>query len=441
VAVTHPDIASLVDGGETTLSTRSKERVNEQSNIRLSHRRIIRSTIMAQLNSNLHQLFNIVQKDSRIGIGLMSGTSLDGLDIALCRFAGSGLQTKCELLKFTTVPYQEFFKSEVRTIFARRQVDLEKVCLLNDFIGSYHAELILQALTDWDVKPDEVDFIASHGQTIYHAPKRLHGQQGYPNATLQIGDGDHLAIKTGILTICDFRQKNVAAGGEGAPLALYGDVLLGSKAGEDRILVNIGGISNLTYLPADGDLAKVLCSDIGPGNTLIDMYCRKYFDKAFDEDSAIAFSGEVNGGLLNSLLKHPFFGEQPPKTTGPELFNKDYVSKAQERSGTTHIAPKDVIATLSAFTAKAIADFGRGYLPKGAKMFVSGGGAKNPFVMNYLAERLYKTTIADTAALGINPDAKEAILFALLGNEALTGEPLVIGNNPAVLMGKFSFAG
>jgi anhydro-N-acetylmuramic acid kinase len=396
---------------------------------------------MAPLNKNLQHLFNVAQKPARIGIGLMSGTSLDGLDIALCKFTGTGLQTQCELQHSITIPYADFFKNEVRSIFSRRQVDLEKVCLLNDFIGTYHAELVLQALDNWGVKTDDVDFIASHGQTIYHAPKRLHRQEEYPNATLQIGDGDHIAVKTGILTISDFRQKQLAAGGEGAPLALYGDVLLGSKAGEDRILVNIGGISNLTFLPADGAMDKVLCSDIGPGNTLIDMFCRNYFNKAFDEDSAIAFSGTVNEGLLNSLLKHPFFGETPPKTTGPELFNEEYVRKAQERSGTSHIDPKDVIATLSAFTAKAIADFTRAYLPKGAKMFVSGGGAKNPFVMQYLQTRLYKTTIADTAALGINPDAKEAILFALLGNEALAGEPLVIGTNPAVLMGKFCFAG
>ncbi|MES2428513.1 MAG: anhydro-N-acetylmuramic acid kinase [Bacteroidota bacterium] len=396
---------------------------------------------MAPLNKNLQHLFNVVQKPARIGIGLMSGTSLDGLDIALCKFTGTGLQTQCELQEFITIPYNDNFKSEVRSVFSRRQVDLEKVCLLNELIGTYHAELILQALQNWQVKPDQVDFIASHGQTIYHAPKRLHGQEDYPNASLQIGDGDHIAVKTGILTISDFRQKQLAVGGEGAPLALYGDVLLGSKAGEDRILVNIGGISNLTFLPADGAMDKVLCSDIGPGNTLIDMFCRNYFNKAFDEDSAIAFSGTVNEGLLNSLLKHPFFTEKPPKTTGPELFNEEYVRKAQERSGTSHIDPKDVITTLSAFTAKAIADFTRAYLPKGAKMFVSGGGAKNPFVMQYLQTRLYRTTIADTAALGINPDAKEAILFALLGNEALAGEPLVIGTNPSVLMGKFSFSG
>lgn len=396
---------------------------------------------MVALNKNLQHLFNIAQKSVRIGIGLMSGTSLDGLDIALCKFTGTGLQTQCELLQFTTTPYPDIFKGEVRSIFSRRQVDLEKVCLLNDYIGSYHAELILQALNNWNVKPRDIDFIASHGQTIYHAPKSLHKQEGYPNATLQIGDGDHLAVKTGILTISDFRQKHIAAGGEGAPLALYGDVLLGSKPGEDRILLNIGGISNLTYLPADGDKSKVLCSDIGPGNTLIDTFCRAYFNKPFDEDSAIAFSGTVNEPLLNSLLRHPFFNEAAPKTTGPELFNEEYVRAAQERSGTSHIDLKDVITTLSAFTAKAIADFVNAHLPHGSKIFVSGGGAKNPFIIQYLKTSLPQTTIADTAALGINPDAKEAILFAVLGNEALAGNPLKIGSNPSVLMGKFSFAG
>lgn len=396
---------------------------------------------MAALNNNLQHLTGIAQKTERIGVGLMSGTSLDGLDIALCRFTGTGLQTKFELLQFTTIAYPDSFKNDVRLVFSKRQVDLEKVCLLNDFIGGYHADLIVQALKDWHFEPANVDFIASHGQTIYHAPKRLHGQEGYPNATLQIGDGDHIAVKTGILTISDFRQKHVAAGGEGAPLALYGDVLLGSKAGEDRILLNIGGIANLTFLPGDGDLSKVVCADIGPGNTLIDTFSRSLFNKAYDEDSAIAFSGTVNEDLLNSLLRHPFFKEPAPKTTGPELFSEEYVSKSQERSGTSHIHAEDLISTLSAFTGKAIVDFVNVNLPQGAKIFVSGGGARNPFVVQYLQQHLENSQIADTAGLGINPDAKEAILFALLGNEALAGEPMVIGDNPAVLMGKFSFAG
>jgi anhydro-N-acetylmuramic acid kinase len=392
------------------------------------------------LNHNLQKLIDIAQKEEKTAIGLMSGTSLDGLDIALCRFSGNGLQTKFSLLNFITIPYDNHFKQEVRQVFANKNGGLEKVCLLNEYIGAYHAQLVLQALAKWDIKPEEVDFIASHGQTIYHAPKSQHQLSGYPNATLQIGDGDHIAVKTGILTISDFRQKHLAAGGEGAPLALYGDVILGSKPGENRILLNIGGIANLTFLPAGGDLTKVICTDVGPGNTLIDAACYAYFGKAYDEGSKIALAGSVNEDLLAALLDHPFFAEKTPKTTGPELFNLAYVNKAQEKSGTLIIGREDLVCTLSAFTARAIAGFILANLPSGSSIFISGGGAKNIFVVDKLKRLLPSSTIADTGALGINPDAKEAILFALLGNEALCGEPMVIGDNPAVLMGKFSFA-
>jgi anhydro-N-acetylmuramic acid kinase len=391
------------------------------------------------MNQSLQKLVTIAQKPEKLGIGLMSGTSLDGLDIALCRFKGYGLDTKFELLHFITIPYHQHFKEEVHEIFSRRLVDLEKVTLLNAYIGTFHGELILQALEKWGINAEDIDYVASHGQSIYHAPKRLHQQAEYPNATLQIGDGDHIAVKTGILTISDFRQKHIAAGGEGAPLALYGDVLLASKPGDDRILLNIGGIANLTYLPADGDLHKVVCTDIGPGNTLIDVACREYFNKPYDKDSMIALSGLVNDELLEALLDHPFFGEKAPKTTGPELFNLSYLTDAQQLSGTQDISPEDIICTLSAFTARTIADFILAYFPADSKLFASGGGAKNYFVTTYLKQLLPKASFADTGNLGIDPDAKEAILFALLGNEALSGEPLKIGNNPAVLIGKFSF--
>jgi anhydro-N-acetylmuramic acid kinase len=395
---------------------------------------------MPPLNKNLQKLVAAAQKPERLGIGLMSGTSLDGLDIALCRFSGNGLSTAFNLVNFTTIPYRDDFKKDVQSIFARKNADLEKVCLLNALIGNFHGELVLQALKSWNVDAADIDFIASHGQTIYHAPKRLHHLQGYPNATLQIGDGDHLAVKTGIFTISDFRQKHIAAGGEGAPLALYGDVLLGSKPGENRILLNIGGIANLTFLPADSNYNNILCTDIGPGNTLIDAACRKYFNVDYDEDSKIAFAGKVNEALLTALLGNPFFNEQSPKTTGPEMFNLAYVEKAKQTSGSINISNEELICTLSTLTAKSIAgfildNFKVNYL----KIFVSGGGARNPFVINYLKAALPGVVIADTNAIGINPDAKEAILFALLGNEALCGEPIKIGNNPAVLMGKFSF--
>jgi len=382
----------------------------------------------------------MAQKDEKLGIGLMSGTSLDGLDIALCRFKDHGFETEFELVEFITIPYSHDFRVEVQSVFAKKNADLEKVCLLNAYICSFHAELVLQALAGWQVRAGDIDFIASHGQTIYHAPKRLHLRDGYPNATLQIGDGDHLAVKTGILTISDFRQKHIAAGGDGAPLALYGDVILGSKPGENRILLNIGGIANLTFLPADGDHSKILCTDIGPGNTLIDAACRKYFNVPYDEDSKIAFAGKVNDLLRTALLDHPFFAEPAPKTTGPELFNLAFVEQALKAAGISAISNEDLVSTLSALTARSIADFVlKNIRADGIKIFTSGGGAKNKFVIEYLTKALPTAILENTSDLGINPDAKEAILFALLGNEALCGEPLVIGNNPAVLMGKFSF--
>jgi anhydro-N-acetylmuramic acid kinase len=394
------------------------------------------------LNSNLQHLFHIAQKDERLAIGLMSGTSLDGLDIALCRFSGNGMHTKFALLEFTTAYYQNDFKTDIHQLFAKKTIDLEKLCLLNAYVGSFHAQLILQALKQWNVAPASVDFIASHGQTIYHAPQRLHHLPNYPNATLQIGDGDHIAVKTGILTISDFRQKHIAAGGEGAPLALYGDVIFGSLPGENRILLNIGGIANLTWLPGNSDTNEIVCCDTGPGNTMIDAACRIYFDKPYDEDSKIALSGRVNDALLNALLGDPFFKAKAPKTTGPELFSLDYLEKAQQQSGTMDLSPQDIVATLSEFTVQSIAGFITDNFGHAAqRVLVSGGGAKNKFVIDGLTKALSPAIISDTDYLGINPDAKEAILFALLGNEALVGEPLVIGTNPAVLMGKFSFAG
>ncbi|GAA4926198.1 anhydro-N-acetylmuramic acid kinase [Mucilaginibacter defluvii] len=391
------------------------------------------------LNRNLQQLFNIAQKDERLGIGLMSGTSLDGLDIALCRFNGHGMQTRFELLNFVTIPYDDLFKDEVRQVFAKRQADMEQLTLLNAHIGSYHAELILQALNQWQIKPAEVDYIASHGQTVYHAPARQHNQSGYPNATLQIGDGDHIAVKTGIITISDFRQKHIAGGGEGAPLALYADVLLGSEPGESRLLLNIGGIANATWLPASQNLSEVFSTDIGPGNTLIDAACKKYFDQPYDKDGAIALSGIVNKILLKALLQHPFFEQKLPKTTGPEVFNLAFVEQILSDLEIDTIKPADLIATLTAYTGECISNFVKTYVNTYVTIYASGGGASNPAIISYIKKNLTQANVLTTGALGINPDAKEAILFALLGNETIAGEPIAIGKNPAILMGKFSF--
>ncbi len=301
--------------------------------------------------------------------------------------------------------------------------------------------MLLACLREWQYQPGQVDLIASHGQTIYHAPKSLHGLPDYPNATLQIGDGDHLAVQTGIITLSDFRQKHVAAGGEGAPLAVYGDYLLFSHRDEDRILLNMGGIANFTYLPGDLDAHRIFSTDVGPGNTLIDAFTRRSFPgKAFDENGAIAASGTVNSHLLAALLDHPFFAAPFPKTTGPELFSIDYVQQKQAQSHTAELTPQDLIATLTRFSAEGIAhSIHRSFAQAKPVVYMSGGGMHNPVLVQGLHGLLPGFSFRDTAALGIVPDAKEAVLFAVLANEAVAGGKTNFGNLPNVTMGKVSF--
>ncbi|WP_285009981.1 anhydro-N-acetylmuramic acid kinase [Pedobacter faecalis] len=401
------------------------------------------------MNRNWTKIFEIVNKPGRLIIGLMSGTSLDGLDIALCRIIGSGLSTTLQLERFTTIAYADELKAEIKQVFSKRAVDLQMVALMNEKIAITHAGMILDTLKLWGIEAGEVDVIASHGQTIFHAPASLHGLEEYPDATLQIGDGDHIAVRTGIITISDFRQKHVAAGGEGAPLAVYGDYLLFSEPGEVRFMLNIGGIANFTFLP--GDAGKPMFStDVGPGNTLMDQFMQQHYGVAFDRDAAVASRGKVSESLLGELMLTPFLAAGFPKTTGPELFNLDLLREAMEGSATLQLSNEDVMATLSAFTARAIAaavercllesDLAGGE-PRPA-IYLSGGGMHNPLLVRRLHALLPGCDFFTTKDLGFDPDAKEAALFALLANETLVGQgqdfSAAIGI-PAVSMGKISF--
>ena len=393
------------------------------------------------MNKHLIKLHNIAQKEEKIIIGLMSGTSVDGLDIALCKVTGHGGNTKVEVVHFETATYKNDFKAEIKSIFSVKEVDLEKLCLLNPWVALQHAELILDALRKWNYNPADVDIIASHGQTIYHAPKSLHGHSKFGNATLQIGDGDHLAIATGIITISDFRQKHIAAGGEGAPLAVYGDYFLFSQKDENRIMLNIGGIANFTFLDGSLDASKMFSTDVGPGNTIMDAYIQENFaGKYYDADAAIAKQGTVNVPLLNELKNHSFFTLGFPKTTGPELFNIGYLKAAQEKTLTTTLSHIDVMATLNKFSASMIVDAIQRTMPtENFTIYSSGGGMHNPLLMEHIREYLPSVIFKTTDDLGINPDAKEAVLFAVLANECLSGGDTYFGEStPSVRMGKIS---
>ncbi len=394
------------------------------------------------MRKDIDKLYHIAAKKSRLIIGLMSGTSLDGLDIALCRCTGHGSNSHIEILDFETVSYDDGFCKEIHAVFSKKEADLEKVCLLNAWVARQHAQMVLNCLSAWKKLPVEIDLLASHGQTIYHAPQSLHGNTQLGNATLQIGDGDHLAVATGIITVSDFRQKHIAAGGEGAPLAVYGDYFIFSKEGEDRIMLNIGGIANFTYLPGNLDAGMVFSTDTGPGNTLMDAYMRTHFNAPFDKQAAIARSGTLHTKLLSALLGHDFFAKNFPKTTGPELFNLDYLQKAIQKAGCSDISHEDVMTTLNSFTAITIAAAieKATQTNKSFAVYASGGGMHNPLLMTHLRALLPQHRFDTTDKLQVNPDAKEALLFAVLANECVAGDTVIgKGAIPGVSMGKISF--
>ena len=411
------------------------------------------------MNTNVEQLYRIAQKPVRHIIGLMSGTSMDGLDVALVRIEGSGKETKITLLNFETVDYTEGVKTEIRKIFAKQNIDFQHLTLLNVWIGRLHGDMVLSCLEKWGLNTEGVDLIASHGQTVSHAPKILHQLEQFPNATLQIGDGDHIAVKTGIITISDFRQKHIAAGGEGAPLAVYGDYFIFSDPSENRLMLNMGGIANFTYLPASLDASEVFVTDTGPGNTLLDAFTKRYFPtKNYDKDAEIAFSGTVIPELLAALKDNDFFKKSFPKTTGPELFNMAYIEQAIRNARISPPPPMasyqrvcSMLTTLTRFSAETIAEAIQHLFKqkqfddatiKSFKIYMSGGGMHNPLLVSYLQELLPNVSFNKTDELGVNGDAKEAVLFAILANECVAGNATNFGTRegvPSVTMGKISF--
>jgi len=403
------------------------------------------------MNPSIKKLARIAEKETRTVIGLMSGTSLDGLDIALCKIEGSGAETEVSLLKFITKPYLKKDREKLRKVTSVDHVSLKDLCYVHTWLGQLHADMILEALFDWGVKPEIVDCIGSHGQTIFHLPNRdLNGGETPLNSTLQIGDGDHIAVNTGIITISDFRQKHTAFGGEGAPMAPLVDEWLFSDRKEHRILLNIGGIGNYTFMPAveAKDLEK-FSTDTGPGNTLIDAVMKSRFDKPFDKGGKIAASGNVIKPLLNKMLQDPWFESKEEKSTGPEYFNLKWIMEKEELAGFSgsDISDKDMVATVTELTARTIAESIQNHTPEGLPMVIypSGGGAHNGYLMKRIKNYLDQIEVRPFTELGFSPDAKEAVIFAVLANETLAGKGFNFstkyGSDQNVHFGKISFPG
>jgi anhydro-N-acetylmuramic acid kinase len=401
------------------------------------------------MNPSIKKLARIAEKESRTVIGLMSGTSLDGLDIALCEIEGSGPETEVSLLKFITRPYLKKDREKLRKVTSVDEVSLKDLCYVHTWLGQLHADMIVEALFEWGIKPEKVDCIGSHGQTIYHLPNRdLNGQETPMNSTLQVGDGDHIAVNTGILTVSDFRQKHTAFGGEGAPMAPLVDEWLFTDKKEHRILLNIGGIANYTFMPAaEAKELKKFSTDTGPGNTLIDAVMKSRFDKPFDKGGKFAASGNVIKPLLNKMLEDDWFKSEEEKSTGPEYFNLNWIKEKEELAGFSgsDISDKDMVATITELTARTIAESIRRHTPERFPLIIypSGGGAHNRYLMKRIESYFDQADMRAFAELGFSPDAKEAVIFAVLANEILAGYGFNVstkyGSDQNVHFGKISF--
>ncbi len=352
--------------------------------------------------------------DSGLFIGLMSGTSLDGVDAVLIRFEPD---TKVEFARTYALP-----TALVKNLLALSQTDapihLDAVGRLDTELGQCFASIVHQCLQDADMAADKITAIGSHGQTLRHAPNGEHP------FTLQLGDAHIIAERCGIDTVADFRRRDVAAGGQGAPLVPAFHAAVFSKPDEERAVLNIGGIANLTFLHRDGQIRGF---DTGPGNGLMDAWCRQHHNKNYDENGEFAASGIVHAELLQRCLNDPWFALAPPKSTGRDLFNLQWL---QAKMQGADISSADVQATLTRLTAHTIATALQAEIPACQRMLVCGGGGHNPVLMQHLADLLGSSMQIDsTSAHGLDPDYVEAAAFAWLAKETLAKRP---GNLPAV---------
>lgn len=374
----------------------------------------------------------------RVVAGCMSGTSVDGIDVAFVRLQGSGRDLDWEVLHRSETPFDGSVRERVLALCHAETVRVDDLARLHVRLAHEYAEAIRAASRVSGVWPDAV---GCHGQTVRHLPEPTFFDGKPVASTLQLGDASTLAALLGLPVVGDFRPADVALGGQGAPLVPYVDWALLTDARETRVALNIGGVANLTLLAAGGEADSVIAFDTGPGNMVSDALCTRFFERPYDADGAIARSGTVDERLLASLLEDDWFLRRPPKSTGREAFGSAYAQALADRGTTAGLSPRDLVATAAALTADSIASACSRFLePSPDRILVSGGGARNPAMLDRLAGRLGGIPVESTAAVGLDPDAKEAVAFAVLAHETLagvpTGMPRVTGASRSAILGK-----
>ncbi|PEB79872.1 anhydro-N-acetylmuramic acid kinase AnmK [Bacillus nitratireducens] len=375
-------------------------------------------------------------------VGLMSGTSLDGIDAALVRVNNSGVRTEIDIIEFITYPFPKDVEEEIIQSLSVDTSNVQLICSLNFKLGNLFADAVKKVCKKARLPLEQLDLIGSHGQTIYHQPIQ---EQNWVPSTLQIGEPSVIAYETNTTVISNFRTMDIAAGGQGAPLVPYTEYVLYRSETKGKLLQNIGGIGNVTVLPKQASLNELYAFDTGPGNMIIDEVCRQLFSVEYDEGGNLAKKGKINEQLLSYCINHPYIMSPPPKTTGRELFGKQYVDILLNKFNS--LSSHDILATITMFTAKSIvANYCKFIFPqvKIDEVIVGGGGSYNKTLLNMIQSLLGESIQVYTQEeLGYSSEAKEAVAFALLANESYHGNasnvPSATGAKNAVILGNVSF--
>jgi anhydro-N-acetylmuramic acid kinase len=372
-------------------------------------------------------------------IGLMSGTSADGVDAAVIDIK----KNKVSLLAFDMFAYTPLLRRSILELGEQTSCLPADISNLNFLLGEVFAGAAIRLCKKSRIALSTIDLIGSHGQTIYHNPKGRRFGRHIVRSTLQIGEPSMIAHRTGITTVADFRPADMAVNGEGAPLVPFADYFLLKDKRLNRAVQNIGGIANVTYLPADCRPRDIIAFDTGPGNMIIDRIAN-IISKGklnYDKDGKIAAKGRVDTKMLNEMLAHPFFKRKPPKSTGREEFGRKYCDTFYKKAKNKSLSPQDFLATVTAFTSVSIARAYQLFLPGiPDELILCGGGARNKTLVKMLKQNLNKTTIRFSDDFGISCDAKEAVSFAILAyatNKGIANNvPSATGADKAVILGK-----
>jgi anhydro-N-acetylmuramic acid kinase len=355
-------------------------------------------------------------------VGVMSGTSLDGIDAALVDISGKDEMTKVNLLEFSTLPFKETTLQKIREALSLENSDVEKICSLNVELGELFAQAVLNVCKKAGINSEDVAFVGSHGQTLFHIPVE---RKPFVASTLQIGDPAVICERIKTTVVSNFRERDMAVGGQGAPIVPYSEYVLYQKKGVTRLLQNIGGIGNVTVLPKSGKLADMIAFDTGPGNVIMNELSVHFFDQEYDKDGFYAAQGIVNQALLDELMAHPYIQKPYPKTTGREDFGKQFTASLLEKWTLT---PQDFLATATMFTAKSIAFAIRPFIHGQTELIIGGGGSYNPTLLSMIKNELPEVSVLIQEEIGFSSEAKEAIAMAVLANQTIQHS---IGNVPS----------